>query len=241
MILGSLYIIRAEEDTSFFVKKDNAASTFYLTRREVFYSSGSSRCCSGTLDLSWMQKQESAAAADGPFLADSNRMTFSGVSTVLPSIEERQSQLEFIGSVDSLPLGSPFTEAVQAILTTVEEAADELSGDFVAKALGNVGAVFDWIDDDASTTYFELRLGATNTARAGLAGVEAAACKVYMQSLLLTVLYFEETFYFLLAEADSEEQRLSVDSFFPDLSQRSACYHIPAPPDRKSYKNNRHL
>jgi hypothetical protein len=171
--------------------------------RPVLISRGSGRAMQGTLDIS-------------------QAINMKDLPELLEALHDRAVGMEYLGELVDLPANSPFAQPTQAILAGADRACELVHGERVLGALVKACATFDWLMDEEAETYFELR---TKSPLADPEGVEAAALKVYVGTALLTMIFFECTYYISLK--DTEEEQPLHDTSFPDVSQRSACYYIP--------------
>ena len=152
---------------------------------------------------------------------------------VIPALRLQQSQLDFLCSVDSVPVTSPFAAALdylqshEAILEQIiEESADELQS--LVERLTSMGlgdAVSKWLDGEASASFFEFKLEPNEATKETFKAVELVAVKSYHASGIVTKSIFYNMAIYVCIEDGSEECPL-LDSTFPDVSGKGRGYQI---------------
>lgn len=107
----------------------------------------------------------------------------------------------------------------------LEEAVDfiarEITSEGVEKELRKMSNMFSWIDDDSSSTYFELALGEVPDC---MRRVSLIASKTYTQGLIIVSIYYERTIYFVVQGGEGDQPLLDVR--FPDVSKHGQGLHI---------------
>ena len=106
---------------------------------------------------------------------------------IIPVLQNQQANLTFLCESNTVPEESIFFEPLRRFNDTVEFLADELVGDRITEAISNGARVFEWINDVAAKTHFELQ---TN-GYADFEQTEAIASKLYCRGLILITIYFE--------------------------------------------------
>lgn len=81
-------------------------------------------------------------------------------------------------------------------------------------------AIFPWIDDDNSSTYFEL---VTDPPQC-MSNVAIMASKTYARGLIFISIYLEGTIYFVVQGGEGDQHLLDVR--FPDVSKRGQGLHV---------------
>lgn len=112
-----------------------------------------------------------------------------------------------------MPENSEFYDPVNFLNEAIDFLADELISERVEKELKRMSAVFPWINDDSSATYFELAL---NSVPEYLNRVGLIASKTYTRGLILIAVYCESSIYFVVQPGDGDQALLDVR--FPDVS-----------------------
>lgn len=91
--------------------------------------------------------------------------------------------------------------------------ATEVSSDHVDNTLRKWGAMYPWIDDDATSTYFELMVEPP----AFMDKVAVIASKIYYRGLILISIFHEQSIYFIVQPGEGDQPLLDVR--FPDVSR----------------------
>ncbi len=113
----------------------------------------------------------------------------------------------------SVPATSDYTEPLKFLEDASEFIAQELLSESVDKELRKMASVFPWIDDDNSSTYFELAL---SLVPAYMSKIKMIASKTYTRGLILISIYNEGTIYFIMQPGEGDQALLDVR--FPDVS-----------------------
>lgn len=87
--------------------------------------------------------------------------------------------------------------------------------------------IFPWIDDDNSSTYFELTVGELPEF---MNDVSIVASKTYTRGLIILSIYFDRSIYCLIQGGEGDQPLLDVR--FPDISKHGQGLHI------NSYSND---
>lgn len=113
----------------------------------------------------------------------------------------------------SISSNSKFGSQYNFLNDAIEFFANEVISPTVENELRRMSSMFSWIDDDSSSTYFELSLSHTPLY---LQDVGIMASKTYINSLIVIAIYFEESFYFIVQNGEGDQPLLDVR--FPDVS-----------------------
>lgn len=121
----------------------------------------------------------------------------------------------------SVPPTSDYSEPLKFLEEACEFIAQEILSESVDKELRKMASVFPWIDDDNSSTYFELTLGSVPRC---MEKVNMIASKTYTRGLIIISVYSENAIYFILQPGEGDQALLDVR--FPDVSQHGQGLHI---------------
>ncbi|CAM9565693.1 unnamed protein product, partial [Discosporangium mesarthrocarpum] len=162
-------------------------------------------------------------------------LSLGDIPHIIPALRMQQSKLDFMCDVSQqMPSKSPFTKplsCMQQLLPIMEqEVADseEVLADLLDKlaGMGLEDSVASWFEGDSMQSFFEFQQTAqVPQVDDPFSGVDLVATKSYSARGVVTIgMWFEGTFYTILAEG-SEEQPL-LDSRFPDVSAKGRGYQI---------------
>ena len=129
--------------------------------------------------------------------------------------------LRYYCNATNIPIKSDYYDPVKYINSAADFVGEEMSSDSVEKELRKMTSVFPWIDDDSSTTYFELGL---NTVPKYMDKVALVATKTYVFGLILISVYYDGTMYFVIQNGEGDQPLLDVR--FPDISKHGQGFHI---------------
>jgi len=99
--------------------------------------------------------------------------------------------------------------------------AQELISDSVEKELRKMANIFPWIDDQSSSTYFQLTLG---NVPSYMNNVKIIASKTYTRGLIVISIYCDTMIYFVVNNGDGDQPLLDVR--FPDVSEHGQGFCI---------------
>ena len=99
--------------------------------------------------------------------------------------------------------------------------AQELISDAVEKELRKMSSIFPWIDDQSSSTYFQLTLGDVPSY---MNNVKIIASKTYTRGLIVISIYCDNMIYFVVNNCDGDQPLLDVR--FPDVSEHGQGFCI---------------
>jgi hypothetical protein len=191
---------------------DPSSVDIRTTEREVIFSHGTEMCSVGTIDLASSLEQE-----DRNFVG--NKLALSGIPRLLTQICDCEaSDLSRVpGGITSLEVEK--ANVVNQLLERMERLVSHILGsDEVSDALKVVAPLFEWIDADDSTSYFEHRCP-VQIAEA-LSSVEAACAIVYSGPAKVTFIFHEQAFYITIADAGAEGEQSISSTTVPDISRR---------------------
>lgn len=120
-----------------------------------------------------------------------------------------------------MPTTSDYSDPLKFLEDACEFIGQELLSESVDKELRKMAAVFPWIDDDNSSTYFELSLG---NVPSYMDKIKMIASKTYTRGLIIISIYNEGTIYFIMQPGEGDQALLDVR--FPDVSQHGQGLHI---------------
>lgn len=98
--------------------------------------------------------------------------------------------------------------------------ASEITSDQVSGELKKWATIFPWIDDDSTSTYFELVTSPPDS----LKNVALMASKTYSRGLVIISIYLESMLYFVVQGGEGDQHLLDVR--FPDVSRRGQGLHV---------------
>ena len=149
-------------------------------------------------------------------------------STPPQGLGDPQPTLEPLGEVSELSKDDPFFTPTRSLARNIGTIVSELTGEWVEDAVltcirdheeyksfnqnSNADAEID--DLDESSFFFKLK---PRQFHEDLSHVECMAAKVFAQTVLVTLLYFQDYYYATIYDVVDTEQTL-LDSWFPDLS-----------------------
>lgn len=113
----------------------------------------------------------------------------------------------------SIPKESKFSEPVEFLNKASIFFASEILSPKVENDIQQMSNTYSWIDDDASSTYFELELQSAPTC---MNGISIIASKTYTSGLIIISIYCGQSIYFMLQSGEGDQQLLDVR--FPDVS-----------------------
>jgi hypothetical protein len=100
----------------------------------------------------------------------------------------------------------------------MEDALDflgaELTSESLDKELRKMANIFPWIDDDASSTYFELSIGILPDY---MKKIDIIASKTYTRGLIIISIYFDKCIYCVIQGGEGDQPLLDVR--FPNVSK----------------------
>jgi len=160
-------------------------------------------------------------------------ITLADVPHVIPALRMQQSRLEFVYAADSVPATSPYAKPMSYMMKHLPLMEREISSaeDVLSKlverltAMGLGDSISAWLEGDASQSFFEFSVVASDAEAKCLEPVELIATKTYFASgILLIVIYFAGSFYCVVGDGGAEQPLL--DSKFPDVSAKGRGYQV---------------
>ncbi len=152
---------------------------------------------------------------------------------VIPALRLQQSRMEFLCPVDSVPITSPFAAALdylqsrEALLESlIEQSAEALQALIERLSMMGLGdAVSQWLDGDASSSFYEFKIEPDEATQEAFKAVELVCSKSYHASGIITKQIFYNFTLYVCIEDGSNENPL-LDSTFPDVSGKGRGYQI---------------
>jgi len=169
------------------------------TSRHAFFQVGN-HCYSGEIQLSLQH------AFGGVTLKD--------VPTLIPLITKQQSALTYLCDSSKVPVSNQFYLSLNEMEWARNFVVSELTSDSISKSMAKLATKHSWIDDDKSSTYFEL----IGDASSGFADILFIASRTHAQGLCFITIYFEGTIYVVLEDSETHSQPL-ININFPDISR----------------------
>jgi hypothetical protein len=114
----------------------------------------------------------------------------------------------------SIPKESKFSAPVDFMTKTSIFFASEMLSPKVEDEIHHMSSTYSWIDDDASSTYFELELQSIPSC---MNEISIIASKTYTAGLIIISIYYGQSIYFMLQSGEGDQQLLDIR--FPDVSQ----------------------
>ena len=162
-------------------------------------------------------------------------ITLADIPHVIPALRMQQSRLEYVYGADAVPATSPYakpmaymmkhTPLMEREIASAEDVLNKLVERLTAMGLGD--SISSWLEGDASQSFFEFAVSASDPEARALQGVELVATKTYFASgVVLVVIYFGGTFYVVVSDGAAEQPLL--DSKFPDVSSKGRGYQVTA-------------
>lgn len=121
----------------------------------------------------------------------------------------------------SVPTHSDYAKPLIFLDEANEFIAQELISDAVEKELRKMSSIFPWIDDQSSSTYFQLTLG---NVPSYMNNVKIIASKTYTRGLIVISIYCDNMIYFVVNNCDGDQPLLDVR--FPDVSEHGQGFCI---------------
>jgi len=169
------------------------------TSRHAFFQVGN-HCYSGEIQLSLQH------AFGGVTLKD--------IPTLIPLIIKQQSALTYLCDASKVPVSNQFHVSLNEMEWARNFVVSELSSDSISSSMAKLATKHSWIDDDKSSTYFEL----IGDACSRFTDILFIASRTHAQGLCFITIYFEGTIYVVLEDSESHSQPL-IDINFPDISR----------------------
>ena len=180
-------------------------------------------------------------ARQHPTLADANEVLFqcgnwsyrghvqfNGLKLVLKelpvliaSLQKQQGNLRYYCNSNSVPADSYFHEPLNVMNDAANFFGKEITSEETEEELQNLSKTCPWINDDSSTTYFELAL---DGAPQCLEQVCLIASKTYVRGLIIISVYFEGSIYYMVQSGEGDQALLDVR--FPDITRRGQGMHL---------------
>ena len=169
------------------------------TSRHAFFQVGN-HCYSGEIQLSLQH------AFGGVFLKD--------IPSLIPLIIKQQSALTYLCDSSKVPVSNQYHLSLNEMEWARNFVISELTSDSIANSMAKLTEKHSWIDDDKSSTYFEL-IGDVSSRFTDILFI---ASRTHAQGLCFITIYFEGTIYVVLEDSESHAQPL-IDINFPDISR----------------------
>ena len=169
------------------------------TSRNAFFQVGN-HCYSGEIQLSLQH------AFGG--------VTLKEIPTLIPLIIKQQSALTYLCDSSKVPVSNQFHLSLNEMEWARNFVVSELSSDSISKSMAKLATKHSWIDDDKSSTYFEL----IGDASSRFADILFIASRTHAQGLCFITIYFEGTIYVVLEDSETHSQPL-ININFPDISR----------------------
>ena len=169
------------------------------TSRHAFFQVGN-HCYSGEIQLSLQHAFEDVTLKDVP--------------TLIPLIIKQQSALTYLCDSSKVPVSNQFHLSLNEMEWARNFVVSELTSDSICNSMAKLATTHSWIDDDKSSTYFEL----IGDASSRFADILFIASRTHAQGLCFITIYFEGTIYVVLEDSESHSQPL-IDINFPDISR----------------------
>jgi len=169
------------------------------TSRNAFFQVGN-HCYSGEIQLSLQHAFGRVILKDIPML--------------IPLIIKQQSALTYLCDASKVPVSNQFHVSLNEMEWARNFVVSELSSGSISSSMAKLATKHSWIDDDKSSTYFEL----IGDASSRFADILFIASRTHAQGLCFITIYFEGTIYVVLEDSESHSQPL-IDINFPDISR----------------------
>jgi len=148
-------------------------------------------------------------------------LTVSEIPILIPTLQRQQASLRYFCNSNAVPLNSDFYEPMKFLSEAADFFASEMVSEEIEDELKKLSSMFPWIDDDNSTTYFELLLADVPPC---MDQVALVASKVYIRGLIIISIYNEGTVYYVIQSGEGDQALLDVR--FPDVTKRGQGMHL---------------
>lgn len=148
-------------------------------------------------------------------------VTTSEIPVIIPVLQKQQGSLRYFCHAEKIPYHSEFYMPFEWLSESVEFFATEMQSDSVTDELVKMSKMFNWIDNDSDTTYFEMQLGDLPDY---MLDMRMIAAKTYTRGLIIISVYSEGKLFFVVQSGEGDQALLDVR--FPDVSQHGQGVHL---------------
>lgn len=141
-------------------------------------------------------------------------VTTSEIPVIIPVLQKQQGSLRYFCHAEKIPYHSEFYMPFEWLSESVEFFATEMQSESVTDELVKMSKMFNWIDNDDDSTYFEMQLGDLPDY---MLEMKMIACKTYTRGLIIISVYSEGKLFFVVQSGEGDQALLDVR--FPDVSQ----------------------
>jgi len=140
---------------------------------------------------------------------------------LIASLQKQQGTLRYYCNSSAVPTESYFHEPLNLMNESANFFGKEITSEETEDELQRLSKTCPWINDETSTTYFELGLDGTPQS---MERVCLIASKTYVRGLIIISVYSEGSIYFMVQPGEGDQALLDVR--FPDITRRGQGMHL---------------
>lgn len=149
------------------------------------------------------------------------KVSLKELPVLIASLQKQQGILRYYANSNSIPVDSYFHEPLQLVNEAANFFGQQMTSEETEDELNRLSKSCPWINDDSSTTYFELSLDGVPKC---MDNVSLIASKTYVRGLIIISVYFEGCMYYMLQAGEGDQALLDVR--FPDITRRGQGMHL---------------
>jgi len=127
------------------------------------------------------------------------KVVLSELPVLIAALQKQQGTLRYYCNTVSVPADSYFKKPLDFMTEAANFFASQMTSQETEDELENLARQCPWINDDSSTTYFELVLDGVPQF---MEDIRLIASKIYVRGQVIISIYTEGTLYFLLAPGE---------------------------------------
>ena len=140
---------------------------------------------------------------------------------LIPVLQKQQGSLRYFCNASTVPENSDYFMPLQFLSDSVDFFATEMIQDSLQDELRDMAKIFPWVDDDNSSTFFEMDL---ENIPSYMDCVSLMASKTYTRGLIIISVYSDKRLYFVVQSGEGDQALLDVR--FPDISKHGECMQL---------------
>ena len=147
------------------------------------------------------------------------KLSLKNLPVLIASLQKQQGVLRYYCNSNAVPVDSYFHEPLNIMNEGANFFGKEITSEETELELQNLSKTCPWINDDSSTTYFELSL---DRVPSSMDNVCLIASKTYVRGLIIISVYSEGSIYYMVQSGEGDQALLDVR--FPDITRLSLIH-----------------